>query len=672
MTQYSVEELSLSLVREFLSRKGLKATLTSLDTEAPRGERSISNRGALAKAVSVERLMRKNKEQPQPYRTMIEVIVHSLSSKTTTSTSRSHELPSKSPSPQVHSHTVTSTTPPGGNPIAYTSTTSSDPNITEPSRSNPLFSSPPVSRFQQRTSSATPSTATTGRDAEQYPSSRLTTNPRDKSVLKTNPVGSNTRGGVMQAGCKTSGKKFKPRSLAELNSTIDKPETTSLPNETPAVSSGVSRHSTLEGEPRANTLFGGVASDMDQPPAVPCGSSTAKKTSTAAAGDLLVFDDLDDLELGEGWSSVAPLSNQNAVFPKGHPITVETAQSLRHLLFGTSKGPSFSQEWRRQNFEFSDIPGLEYGLVQHKGGPCGVLAAVQTFILKHLMFSDSSKPLNESPRPSPDERREGLVSALGEILWRAGGGKRAVVGLLSSAETGYGKATPTYKPDNITERMIEHTFTDRNTMDSFLRSRLALLQDGSSSGCIQFLLSVLLTKGVSCIQSEMDEVNGRLIGSHGYCTQELVNLLLTGVAVSNVFDGEMNLGSKGSEELRLRGLSKQSEIGLLSLFEHYQSCKVGSNYKNPIYPIWVICSESHFSVLFSHERLLLENPLQKRFDLHYFDGLANQDKAIRLTIDNAEGRESLVEDGLTPPLELCIRTKWKSVTVSWNGSEPIL
>ncbi len=235
---------------------------------------------------------------------MIEVIVHSLSSKTTTSTSRSHELPSKSPSPQVHSHTVTSTTPPGGNPIAYTSTTSSDPNITEPSRSNPLFSSPPVSRFQQRTSSATPSTATTGRDAEQYPSSRLTTNPRDKSVLKTNPVGSNTRGGVVQAGCKTSGKKFKPRSLAELNFTIDKPETTSLPNETtslpnetPAVSSGVSRHSTLEGEPRANTLFGnsgGVASDMDQPPAVPCGSSTAKKVIwfTVACDYIVWFSDV--------------------------------------------------------------------------------------------------------------------------------------------------------------------------------------------------------------------------------------------------------------------------------------------------------------------------------------------------------------------------------------------
>ncbi|XP_064401661.1 probable ubiquitin carboxyl-terminal hydrolase MINDY-4 isoform X2 [Halichondria panicea] len=221
--------------------------------------------------------------------------------------------------------------------------------------------------------------------------------------------------------------------------------------------------------------------------------------------------------------------------------------------------------------------------------------------------------------------------------------------------------------------MIEHTFMDRITMDSFLRSRLPSLQDGSSSGCIQFLLSVLLTKGVASIQSEMDESNGHLIGAHGYCTQELVNLLLTGVAVSNVFDGEVDMGSKGKEKLVLRGLNKQSEIGLLSLFEHYQSCMVGSNYKDPVYPIWVICSESHFSVLFSHQRWLLENPrLQRRFDLHYYDGLANQDEAIRLTIDNAEGRGSLVEDALTPPLELCIRTKWRSVTVSWNGSEPIL
>ena len=35
--------------------------------------------------------------------------------------------------------------------------------------------------------------------------------------------------------------------------------------------------------------------------------------------------------------------------------------------------------------------------------------------------------------------------------------------------------------------------------------------------------------------------------------------------------------------------------------------QVGVNYKNPNYPIWVICSESHFSVLFSIDRNLLDD-----------------------------------------------------------------
>ena len=41
-------------------------------------------------------------------------------------------------------------------------------------------------------------------------------------------------------------------------------------------------------------------------------------------------------------------------------------QALRELVFGTATGPSFNADWRRQNFEFCDVPKLEYGLVQHK------------------------------------------------------------------------------------------------------------------------------------------------------------------------------------------------------------------------------------------------------------------------------------------------------------------
>lgn len=39
---------------------------------------------------------------------------------------------------------------------------------------------------------------------------------------------------------------------------------------------------------------------------------------------------------------------------------------LREMLFGSAKGPSFNSEWRCQDFTFCELPGLEYGLVQHK------------------------------------------------------------------------------------------------------------------------------------------------------------------------------------------------------------------------------------------------------------------------------------------------------------------
>ena len=38
-------------------------------------------------------------------------------------------------------------------------------------------------------------------------------------------------------------------------------------------------------------------------------------------------------------------------------------------------------------------------------------------------------------------------------------------------------------------------------------------------------------------------------------SQELVNLLLTGVAVSNVFDGDMELSGKGSDKVSIQGPS---------------------------------------------------------------------------------------------------------------------
>lgn len=55
----------------------------------------------------------------------------------------------------------------------------------------------------------------------------------------------------------------------------------------------------------------------------------------------------------------------------------------------------------------------------------------------------------------------------------------------------------------------------------------------------------------------------------------------------------------------MRGLSQQSDIGFITLMEQLRYCTVGSFYKNPRHPIWVMASETHLTVLFSNEKDLV-------------------------------------------------------------------
>lgn len=194
-------------------------------------------------------------------------------------------------------------------------------------------------------------------------------------------------------------------------------------------------------------------------------------------------------------------------------------------------------------------------------------------------------------------------------------------------------------------------------------------------GCVLLTVSAVLSRSIQKVQEDMDVPTTTLIGAHGYCTQELVNLLLCGRAVSNVFDDDVELDSGNGNMTLLKGIKGHCDVGLLSLFEHYNICKVGAYLKTPRYPIWVVCSESHFSVLFGLQRELLTNEGGgTEFDLYYFDGLANQQEEIRLTVSVGRLSQSSqeVDADLTPPLELCIRTRWKDARVGWNDTEPIL
>ena len=122
------------------------------------------------------------------------------------------------------------------------------------------------------------------------------------------------------------------------------------------------------------------------------------------------------------------------------------------------------------------------------------------------------------------------------------------------------------------------------------------------------------------VTDDMDMEDCPLMGAHGYCSQEMVHLCLIGKATSNTFDNDKVL----DQMTVLKGIEKRSDIGLLSLFEHYDSIVVGDNLKTPKFPIWLVCAESHFTVLFGLqlgcERASMAD--RKPIDLFYYDQLS--------------------------------------------------
>ncbi|GLD92759.1 hypothetical protein PINS_up001338 [Pythium insidiosum] len=126
----------------------------------------------------------------------------------------------------------------------------------------------------------------------------------------------------------------------------------------------------------------------------------------------------------------------------------------------------------------------------------------------------------------------------------------------------------------------------------------------------------------------------------------------------------------------LKGIPSRCTVGFLSLFEAYEYIQVGSFLKKPQFNIWVVCSESHYSVFFADPELLADSTLdeKQKLDVFYYDGLANQDEEIRLTLTMSASapRCKPKADELIPPLNLVLQTNWPRATIDWNGVEPLL
>ncbi|XP_064456577.1 probable ubiquitin carboxyl-terminal hydrolase MINDY-4 [Ornithodoros turicata] len=703
-----IEDVSCCIVREYLSRKGLKNTLATMDEELPRRAGCFSARDQLIRAVCMERLVRENKERETPYKALLEMLV------------QERLLRRRSKTKQE-----STTRNAGGEFVREVNNNFSNLLSAKNGSNDSLNSADVITRTRSQTETKRPQSARGRRDA-----GGLVLRPKNdiEAVHKLISKSQQYRGGTQHQGTSDDNFPHLDEPFAPLNGQGDRADAIDdlgkqisevfsthkeqrlrrnmLPTRSvaPANSLGTAgdtkvpsvhlprpaRITTLrmdsfgdaeyslnrEGSEDAKKSF--LLRSQSAPRLEQSARDSMRRTHTASnnianlitktKSNVGMSDEVDDVELSDVTDQ--DIQGDHAIVTHRlvnfRPITLEEATDIKRLLFG-SPSCKFGEEWAEQGFTFVNSNAVPYGLIQKKGGPCGVLAVVQAYLLKELLWPDSSqKDDTGSTDVGIEERNTALAGALSCILWQAGNGRKAVI--VNPSGVKVLKVEGLLSADGITETLTVSTFTSKQAVLEYYKSCISKLQEESCSSCVAFLISVLLTHGIERIREEMDERNSCLIGKHSHCNQEMVNLLLIGQAVTNVFNNEVSFGKE--EKTVLRGITSPSNIGLLSLYEHYNSCEVGSHYKDPKFPIWLVLSESHFSVLFSKTRTAL-CPSGRQFQLYYYDGLNKQEEEIKLTIDPSAN--VICEDSImTPPLELCIRTRWKGASVSWNDSEPLL
>ncbi|KAH0681347.1 hypothetical protein KY290_023494 [Solanum tuberosum] len=327
----------------------------------------------------------------------------------------------------------------------------------------------------------------------------------------------------------------------------------------------------------------------------------------------------------------------------GEELSLAEANELFSMIFGCEVTRDILGQWTNQGIRFSPDLDTSMGLVQHEGGPCGVLAAIQAFVLKHLLFfSDDLNMVSPSlsgnvglrrlankesagadifSSLSEEKKSRALVRGMCEILFMCGSNRRVVIASLRtldailegpqgrSGDEVISKALEGLSIEsgaNLQRVLVINTYT--SSEDALQRLEALLPVFRSRMGAMLFLISALLSHGMESVQADRDDPSQPLVTApFGHASQEIVNLLLSGEAVANVFDGRMDLGGG----MFVKGISTTVEVGFITLLESLNFCKVGLHLKCPTWPIWVVGSESHYTVLFALDtKVQEENELE--------------------------------------------------------------
>ncbi|WVZ24086.1 hypothetical protein V8G54_002630 [Vigna mungo] len=115
-------------------------------------------------------------------------------------------------------------------------------------------------------------------------------------------------------------------------------------------------------------------------------------------------------------------------------LSVEEANQLFSMVFGNEVSKGILAQWSNQGVRFSSDPVTSMGLVQHEGGPCSVLAAIQAFKGLGASFKSLYVPSYNFSSLTEGVKVRALVRSMAEILFSCGSNRRVVIATLSFPE----------------------------------------------------------------------------------------------------------------------------------------------------------------------------------------------------------------------------------------------
>ncbi|KAI3383666.1 hypothetical protein SNEBB_009253 [Seison nebaliae] len=465
-----------------------------------------------------------------------------------------------------------------------------------------------------------------------------------------------------------------------------------------------------------------------------------KEQSVDSDENLYDFNRIKKFKLGQTVRRVDMTAPANGI-----PIDTESATLLRLVTVGSIIHP-IATDWRNAAFEFRSMYSECPWSLKYSGRTTarGLILAIQAHITKRLFFTGIDQTdFLPGFQPTEPQRKMALAHALTDCLWKcANTTENRFVNIVLTGRHPSVKTTQSYRSDGFTELLLIYKFHSREEAFQFLTDHLEWFT--RPGGVLLFLYSLLLTRTIEGLIEDQNysdytksdssskisiqhsciiDNNIRILGVYEECRVDLILLALTGYAVANVHNGNIEFDDDGEPmERPSLGVHSRSDIGFLrhvtqenliqnQLLEETEEVEeddekekkhqvkdvflqkihlkkknpdeVGSMLKTPMYPIWVTLIDNYnFGILFSTNGELLRNwRLEHRFQLNYYNGLDGLNSFVRLFIDTVNNygdtamqklpyyMQFVEQDIKIPNIVRLIWTKWPKCDVVSLDSE---